>query len=102
MRRTSLVAAALALSAAVSGCGVLGIGEEPADLQVYSARHYDLEEAFADFTDETGITVDFLYGDDAELLQRLKAEGAETPADVYMTVDAGNLWKAAQDDELAP
>ena len=101
MRRTSLVAAALALSAAVSGCGVLGIGEEPADLQVYSARHYDLEEAFADFTDETGITVDFLYGDDAELLQRLKAEGAETPADVYMTVDAGNLWKAAQDDELA-
>ena len=49
MRRTSLVAAALALSAAVSGCGVLGIGEEPADLQVYSARHYDLEEAFAEF-----------------------------------------------------
>ncbi len=105
MPRRSLLAvsaAAVALSAAVSGCGVLGIGEEQADIQVYSARHYDLEEAFKEFTDQTGITVDFLYGDDAELLQRLKAEGQSTPADVYMTVDAGNLWNAAREDVLQP
>lgn len=105
MRRRSLVAAAAAATAtalAVSGCGVLGAGEEAADLQVYSARHYDLEEAFTEFTDETGISVEFLYGDDAELLERLKAEGDDTPADVYMTVDAGNLWNAARQDELAP
>ncbi|HSE71930.1 MAG TPA: extracellular solute-binding protein [Nocardioidaceae bacterium] len=101
-RRPALVAAAVVLASTVSGCGVLGLGgEEPADLQVYSARHYDLEEAFADFTEETGITVDFLYGDDAELLQRMQSEGDETPADVYMTVDAGNLWNAAKQGELA-
>jgi iron(III) transport system substrate-binding protein len=78
------------------------VGEEPADLQVYSARHYDLEEAFEDFTDEAGITVEFIYGDDAELLERLKAEGDDTPADIFMTVDAGNLWNAARQGEFRP
>ena len=100
MRRPALVAAAALLATTATGCGTLGIGDEPADLQVYSARHYDLEKAFADFTDETGISVEFIYGDDAELLERLKAEGDETPADVFMTVDAGNLWNAARLDEL--
>ena len=105
MPRRSLLAvsgAAAALAAALSGCGVLGIGEKPADLQIYTARHYDLEKAFDEFTAQTGISVDFLYGDDAELLQRLKAEGDGTPADVFMTVDAGNLWNAAKEGELAP
>ncbi|HLN77032.1 MAG TPA: extracellular solute-binding protein [Nocardioidaceae bacterium] len=105
MRRRPLLAlsgAVAALAAALSGCGVLGVGDQPADIQVYSARHYDLEEAFKEFTKETGLTVDFLYGDDAELLQRLKAEGDGTPADVYMTVDAGNLWNAAKEGVLAP
>ena len=104
MRRRPLLAATgmlTALAAAVSGCGALGIGAEPADLQIYTARHYDLEGAFGQFTDETGITVEFLSGDDAELLERLKSEGDETPADVFMTVDAGNLWNAARQDELA-
>jgi len=103
MRRHSLLAlsgALTALAAALSGCGVLGIGQKDADLQIYTARHYDLEQAFTEFTDQTGITVDFLYGDDAELLQRLRAEGDNTPADVYMTVDAGNLWNAAKEGEL--
>jgi iron(III) transport system substrate-binding protein len=101
-RRSLLVASgAVALAAAVSGCGVLGLGDEPADVQVYTARHYDLEEAFGKFTDETGITVEFISGDDAELLERLKAEGDDTPADIFMTVDAGNLWNAARQDELA-
>lgn len=103
MRRSLLAGALGALSLALSGCGFLGVGgDEPADVQVYSARHYDLEAAFADFTDETGVTVDFLYGDDAALLERLKAEGDNTPADIYMTVDAGNLWNAAQQGELGP
>lgn len=100
-RRTPLLlATALLAPLALGGCGILG-GEE-ADLQVYSARHYDLEEAFAEFTDETGITVEFLYGDDAELLERLKAEGEDTPADVFMTVDAGMLWNAGEQGVLAP
>src|SRR5687768_13020109 len=102
MRRSALVAAAAVLATTASGCGALGVGDEPADLQVYSARHYDLEEAFKDFTDETGISVEFIYGDDAELLERLKAEGQDTPADIFMTVDAGNLWNAAEIGELQP
>ena len=96
-----LAAVTAALSAALSGCGVLGLGDEPADLQIYTARHYDLEGAFGQFTEETGITVEFISGDDAELLERLGAEGEDTPADLFMTVDAGNLWNAARRDELA-
>ena len=102
MRRPSLLAVVLVLATSVSGCGVLGIGDEPADIQVYSARHYDLEQAFVTFEKETGTTVEFIYGDDAELLERLKAEGDQTPADVFMTVDAGSLWNAADQGELTP
>ncbi|MGA9746284.1 MAG: extracellular solute-binding protein [Nocardioides sp.] len=102
-RPAALVASVLALSTLLAGCGFLGIGgEEPGDIQVYSARHYDLEDAFAEFEEETGLQVDFIYGDDAELLERLKAEGEETPADLFVTVDAGNLWNAADQGELAP
>lgn len=106
MRRThrsaALVAAGLALATVTSGCSFLGLGKEPADLQVYSARHYGSEEVFKQFTKETGITVDFLGGENAELLQRIKAEGKNSPADLYMTVDAGNLYEAAREGLLAP
>lgn len=88
-----------ALTSILTGCSA--IGGQSADLQIYSARHYDLEGAFGQFTDETGITVEFISGDDAELLERLKAEGEDTPADVFMTVDAGNLWNGARQGELA-
>lgn len=101
--RVAALGAALSLSTLVAGCGFLGIGgEEPGDIQVYSARHYDLEDAFVEFEEETGLSVDFIYGDDTELLERLKAEGDETPADLFVTVDAGNLWNAADQGELAP
>jgi iron(III) transport system substrate-binding protein len=102
MRRPTLLLAAAFLTVvpALSGCGVLG--EEEADLQVYSARKYGSEEVFAKFTEETGITIDFLFADNAELLQRIEAEGEDSPADVYMTVDAGNLWNADQQGVLAP
>ena len=101
--RVAALGALLSLSTLVSGCGFLGIGgDAPGDLQVYSARHYDLEDAFVEFEEETGLSVDFIYGDDTELLERLKAEGDGTPADVFMTVDAGNLWNAARQGELAP
>ena len=103
MRTRILALLAGAPLALTTGCGVFSSGGgEEADLQVYSARHYDLEEAFADFTEETGTTVEFLYGDDAELLQRLEAEGEDSPADLFVTVDAGMLWKAGQDGVLAP
>jgi len=100
--RAAALVATLCLTAPLAGCGFLGIGgEDPGDIQVYSARHYDLEEAFVEYEKQTGQKVDFIYGDDAELLERLKAEGDQSPADVYMTVDAGNLWNAARQGELA-
>ena len=101
MRRPFLIALAVVPLLATSACGLFG-SEEEADLQVYSARHYDLEEAFSAFTEDTGLTVEFLHGDDDELLERLKAEGDDTPADVFMTVDAGMLWNAAEQGQLAP
>jgi iron(III) transport system substrate-binding protein len=103
MRRRFLAPLVLtgSMALATAGCGLFS-SEDEADIHVYSARHYDLEKAFEDFTDETGLTVEFLYGDDAELLERLKSEGEDTPADVFMTVDAGMLWNAAEQGVLAP
>ncbi len=70
---------------------------------VYSARHYgQMEEAFLQFTEETGIEVRFSFGKDAELRERLKAEGEFTPADVLFAVDAGSLWLAAEEGLLQP
>ncbi len=68
---------------------------------MYTSRHYGVEPVFDKFTEETGIEVRFTTGSDALLRERLKAEGANTPADMYIAVDAGNLWLAAQDGLLA-
>lgn len=93
---------ALALVATLaSACGVAASADDDV-VRVYSARHYDLETAFEQFADETGISVEFLYGTDAELRERIAAEGEDTLADVYMTVDAGNLALAAEEDMFAP
>ena len=101
MRLSALLASGLCLAGltATAGCGIL---DQPADIQVYSARHYDVEDAFKKFEDETGKSVEFIFDDDAVLLERIKAEGEGSPADVYMTVDAGALWNAADQGVLAP
>ena len=95
-----ILGACLTLTPALSGCGVFG--GESADLQIYSARKYGSEEVFAEFTQKTGITVDFIFDENAALLERIKAEGDSSPADLYLTVDAGNLWNADQQGILAP
>jgi iron(III) transport system substrate-binding protein len=71
-------------------------------LHVYSGRHYDVEKAFKEYEDETGVKVEFLTGNDAELRERIAAEGKDTEADVYLTVDAGNLANAAKDGLFQP
>lgn len=98
--RPSLLAAAVVPLLALSGCGIVS-ADDGDTVRVYSGRHYDLEQAFQTFAEATGIDVEFLYGGDAELRERIKAEGEDTPADVYMTVDAGNLWQAGQEGLLA-
>jgi iron(III) transport system substrate-binding protein len=93
-------AAAGVLTLAVASCG--GAGDSGETLRVYSGRHYDVEAAFEEFSEETGVDVEFLTGNDAELRERIAAEGEDTEADVYLAVDAGNLAAAAADDLFQP
>ena len=72
------------------------------EVVIYSARHYGQEPAFDAFTKATGIQIRMLNGDAGQIFERLKAEGDKTPADVLLTVDAGNLWNAARAGLLAP
>lgn len=66
-------------------------------VNVYSARHYDIDdELYQEFTDETGIEVNVIEGDSDELLERITSEGEQSPADVFITVDAGRLWRAEE------
>lgn len=70
---------------------------------VYTHRHYEADQAIFDaFTAKTGIKVQVLKGDADQLLQRLKAEGARSPADLFITADVGRLWKAKEEGLLQP
>jgi iron(III) transport system substrate-binding protein len=70
---------------------------------VYSSRQEQLIKPLFDrFTEETGIEVQFQTGEEGPLIARLQAEGADTYADVFYTVDAGNLWLAADRGLLRP
>jgi iron(III) transport system substrate-binding protein len=83
-------------------CGVIDAFSDDEAVRVYSGRHYDLEVAFEEFAAATGVDVEFLYGGDAELRERLRTEGDDTLADVFMTVDAANLELAASEGLLQP
>jgi iron(III) transport system substrate-binding protein len=64
-------------------------------LNLYSARHYQTDEALYDnFTKATGIRINRVDADDAGILARLQSEGAASPADVILLVDAARLWRA--------
>ena len=97
-RRLLLLALVAALAAGLVACTD---GDDEV-VRVYSGRHYDLERAFEAFAAETGVDVEFLFGSDAELRERIQAEGEDTLADVYMTVDAGNLALAADEGIFQP
>ncbi|HKQ31202.1 MAG TPA: extracellular solute-binding protein [Burkholderiales bacterium] len=61
-------------------------------LNLYSARHYQTDEAlYSNFTKQTGIKINRIEGKEDELLERIKNEGANSPADVFLTVDAARL-----------
>jgi len=66
-------------------------------VNLYSSRHYNTDdELYETFTELTGIRVNLLEGKADELLERIKNEGSNSPADVFMTVDAGRLWRAEE------
>jgi iron(III) transport system substrate-binding protein len=77
--------------------GAVAAVQAQAVLNVYSARHYQTDEAlYADFTKQTGIKINRLDGKEEELVERIKNEGASSPADVLITVDASRLAIADQ------
>lgn len=79
---------------------VAGFCEE---LVVYTARKEHLiRPLFESYTKQTGVNIKYITGKAPVLLQRLKAEGRNTPADMLITVDAGNLWHAANEGVLQP
>jgi len=66
-------------------------------VNIYSARHYKTDEAlYEGFTKKTGIKVNKIEGGEDALVERVRNEGARSPADVLITVDAGRLWRAEQ------
>ena len=72
-------------------------------LTVYSTRKEHLIEPLFDaFTKKTGIKVSYLTGKGGALIERIKLEGKRTKADIFMTVDAGNLWYAATQNLFQP
>ena len=72
-------------------------------VNVYTARHYQTDEAlYADFTKQTGIKVNRIEGKEDELLERVRNEGASSPADIFITVDASRLELADQAGVLQP
>ncbi len=76
---------------------------QAAEVVVYSARNEQLIKPLFDaYTKETGVKINFITDKEGPLMQRLKAEGKNTPADMLITVDAGNLWQAAQEGLLKP
>src|SRR5687767_13824634 len=87
----------------VAGCSAIGgaSGDDKV-VRVYSGRHYGVESAFDKFGKDTGIKVQYLSGSDADLRERLKTEGEDTLADVYLTVDVANLALAANAGLLRP
>jgi iron(III) transport system substrate-binding protein len=97
----SRVFAVLALAIALPGVVPAAFAAET--LVVYSARNEQLiKPVFDAYTRETGVQVKFTTGDAAVLTERLAAEGRNSPADVLMTVDAGELWNAAERGLLQP
>ena len=83
--------------------GSLSLGALAQELNLYSARHYQTDEAlYSDFTKATGIRINRVDADDAGILARLRTEGNSSPADVVLLVDAARLWRAEIDGLFQP
>jgi iron(III) transport system substrate-binding protein len=91
-----------ALAAAAALAASAALAQQPV-LNLYSARHYQTDEALYDnFTRATGIKINRIDADDAGILARLKTEGAASPADVILLVDAARLWRGEIDGLFQP
>lgn len=89
-------------AAAITTLSQAALAEEKI-LNLYSARHYQTDEAlYTAFSQQTGIKINRIEGKEEELLERIKNEGANSPADIFLTVDAARLAKAHELGLFAP
>jgi len=106
MKNLLLCAFACASFAALSACAETDDAAPMADageVNLYSSRHYDTDLAlYEDFTRQTGIKVNRIEADADALIERIQSEGEFSPADLFITVDAGRLWRAEEAGILAP
>jgi iron(III) transport system substrate-binding protein len=91
------------LAVAVLVAASSSAGAQEKVLNLYSSRHYQTDEAlYTEFTRQTGIRINRIEAPEDALIERLRSEGAASPADVLVTVDAGRLWRAEQLGLLQP
>lgn len=111
MKLRHLFLLSLASSAMLMGCSksepeatatVKAETQEPGKLVIYSSRKEHLVKPIFDlYTQSTGVEIQYITDKAGALVSKLKAEGENTPADMLITVDAGNLWQAANEGILA-
>ena len=78
---------------------LVGTAAMAEEVNVYSARHYDTDlTLYERFTEQTGIDINLIEGNSDGLIERIRNEGELSPADMLITVDAGRLWRAHQQD----
>src|SRR3954465_5100636 len=95
-RRGRLLAVIAALLAVVVGAAVVAFGRS-ADVVVYNGRsQYGDEAAFTAWESKTGKSLELRAGSAPELFERLRREGSDTPADLLVTTDLANLWRAKE------
>ncbi|PNK61631.1 extracellular solute-binding protein [Psychrobacter sp. FDAARGOS_221] len=113
--KVTLLGAAMMSALALAGCNSSNDSDKVADadspatrndsevVTVYSSRNEQLIQPLLDeFTKETGIAVELVTDKTGPLMARLEAESTNTPADMLLTVDAGNLWQAGEQGLLQP
>lgn len=95
--------AVAAVLAAALAAPAIAHAQPAGEVHVYSSRHYDSDRQLYDaFTKATGIRVRLIEGDADQLIERIRNEGANSPADVFITVDAARLARATAAGILAP
>src|SRR5687767_14096063 len=110
LSRRSFVGLALGAAAAAAGTALVSTKVVPSrvlaqggELNLYSSRYYLADDTlFNTFTEQTGIRINLIEGSEDQLIERIKAEGANSPADVMITVDAGRLWRAQEAGMFQP
>jgi iron(III) transport system substrate-binding protein len=101
--RRTLLLATLPAAATLLAAPALAQAPQRGEIALYSSRHYDTDRELYDaFTRETGIRVRLIEGDADQLIQRILTEGANSPADVLITVDAARLARAKDAGILQP